>query len=358
MIVNSLKPLVYLFKSKSLCIFDPIFKMHTKLTVYFLLIFSFIISGHSWTGKPIDCFIDKERKAFADALCWANGTFTIENTPELMNGRQIFRQAYHYQRYYQWIVIILMVEAGLFSVPERLWKAWEHGRIQQLSSDLNADVITSNSENYEKDKKRVLRYLKMNNSHIHGTYVFRYVCCEVMNFLNVVLNMYIFNVIFGRFWSRYLPAVLSLFTTEGPTFSTLASVIFPITAKCSYSDVGHSGSEQYHDALCLLTLNVVNEKVFAFLYIWYVLLLFTSGLNLIWRSLILLSSTLRLKIIQSSTKWTEPLTENEVKKILPNDNIGDWFIMFLLGQNLNPYAFKEILDELSTSKELLNNDIV
>lgn len=170
--------------------------------------------------------------------------------------------------------------------------------------------------------------------------------------------MFILNVIFDRFWSRYLPAVVSLFTTEGPTFSTLAGVIFPITAKCTYIDTGPSGSTQYHDSLCLLTLNVVNEKVFAFLYIWYVLLLLISGLNLIWRSVTLLSPNLRLKIIQSSTKWAGQLSRKEVKMILPIDNIGDWFIMYLLAQNLNRFAFREILDELAESKESLNNDNV
>lgn len=170
--------------------------------------------------------------------------------------------------------------------------------------------------------------------------------------------MIILNIIFDRFWIRYFPAVLSLFTTEGPTFSTLAAAIFPVTAKCTYTDVGPSGSTQYHDALCVLTLNVVNEKVFAFLYIWYVLLLFVSGLNLIWRSLILLSPSLRLKIIQSSTKWTDQLTRKEVKQILPVDNIGDWFIVFLLGQNLNRFAYRDILDDLVERKALLNNENV
>ncbi|XP_037048178.1 innexin inx5-like isoform X2 [Bradysia coprophila] len=354
MIVNSVKPLVYYFKSKSFNIFDPVFKMHTKLTVYFLLICSFVISGHSWTGKPLDCLSnDKDRKAFAELICWANGTFTVHSHK---GGRPVEER--HYYHYYQWVVIILLVEAGLFSIPERLWKVWEHGRIQQLCTGLNSDVLVPDGDDYEKNKKRVVSYWKLKNSRIHGSYVFRYVCCEVMNFLCVVLNMFILNVVFDRFWSRYLPAVLSLFTTEGPTFSTLAAVIFPITAKCNYSDFGASGSEQLHDHLCLLTLNVVNEKVFAFLYIWYLLLLFVSGLNLIWRSLILLSPSLRLKIIQSSTKWTEQVSEKEVKKILAVDNIGDWFIMFLLGQNLNRFAFREILDELAERKELLNNDTV
>lgn len=174
--------------------------------------------------------------------------------------------------------------------------------------------------------------------------------------LSQVLNMYILNALFGQFWLRYLPAIVSLLTTGGSSFSELAWEIFPITAKCLYSDYGPSGSTQTHDLLCLLTLNVINEKVFAFLYIWYVFLLFMSGGNLLWRSLILLSSSLRLKMIQSSTKWTEPLSVRELKKVFPKDNIGDWFIIYLLGQNLNRFVFRDILNEIANSKEPLNND--
>lgn len=158
--------------------------------------------------------------------------------------------------------------------------------------------------------------------------------------------MFILNVAFQQFWSRFFPAVMALFTLDGPSFSTEASKIFPYNTKCTYTLTGPSGSKEIRDALCLLTNNVLNEKVFAFLYIWYVLLLFISGCNLIVRSVILLSSSIRLKIIQSQSKWSEPLTKKNLQIILHSDNIGDWFIIYLLGRNLNSFVFSDILDNL------------
>lgn len=169
-----------------------------------------------------------------------------------------------------------------------------------------------------------------------------------MCFLNAILN---------QFWIRYLPVVLALFTTEGDSYSQLASDLFPKLAKCSYTHTGPSGTVQIRDALCLLSLNILNEKIFAFLYIWFILLLFISGCNLIFRSISLISSSLRLKLIQSLAMATVPLTQIQIEIILRDDNygIGDWFVLYQLGRNLNPIIFQEILDEVAHGKRALNN---
>lgn len=119
-------------------------------------IFCFSVSSHVYSGRPIDCINAKpETKLFAETICWASGTFTEpkEAQREIIritlfgmriqiffyrisgnNGSNNVRQ---YQRYYQWIILILLVQAAIFSIPERLWKVWEHGRMQQLCNELS-----------------------------------------------------------------------------------------------------------------------------------------------------------------------------------------------------------------------------
>lgn len=164
------------------------------------------------------------------------------------------------------------------------------------------------------------------------------------------------HIIFDQFWIRYLPAVSAIFT-DRLSFSTLASDIFPLVSKCNYELIGPSGTLETRDAKCLLTLNIVNEKIFAFLYIWYIALLFVSGCNLILRSITIMSSTIRMKMIQSQSTWTVPLPRKRVHKILHGDNVGDWFIIFLLGKNLNCFAFREVLNELSNGGSKSINDV-
>lgn len=168
--------------------------------------------------------------------------------------------------------------------------------------------------------------------------------------------MWLLDVIFNQFWIRYSPAVKALFTTEGATFSSQTAELFPKLAKCTYEYTGPSGTLQNRDALCLLSLNILNEKIFAFLYIWFIMLLIVSGCNLIKRSITMVSSTIRLKLLRSLAVLQMPLTKKQLKHILPGNNVGDWFVLYQLGRNLNPIVFCEILDEIANG-EKLNNDI-
>ena len=56
--------------------------------------------------------------------------------------------------------------------------------------------------------------------------------------------------------------------------------LFPLLAKCSIHNIGSSGSTQTQDALCLLTVNLINQKVFLVIWLWLALLLATSFLLL------------------------------------------------------------------------------
>ena len=48
--------------------------------------------------------------------------------------------------------------------------------------------------------------------------------------------------------------------------------VFPRMTKCTFHKFGTSGEVEKHDALCLLPLNIVNEKVYIFLWFWFILL--------------------------------------------------------------------------------------
>lgn len=48
--------------------------------------------------------------------------------------------------------------------------------------------------------------------------------------------------------------------------------VFPRVTKCIFHKYGASGSIQKHDSLCILPLNIVNEKTYIFIWFWYIIL--------------------------------------------------------------------------------------
>jgi innexin len=52
------------------------------------------------------------------------------------------------------------------------------------------------------------------------------------------------------------------------------------------------------DGLCVLALNIMNEKIYILLWFWFVSLAILSGLQLIWRLATLASARLRESILR------------------------------------------------------------
>ena len=49
--------------------------------------------------------------------------------------------------------------------------------------------------------------------------------------------------------------------------------IFPRMTKCTFHKFGTSGDIESHDALCILPVNIVNEKIYVFLWFWFMILI-------------------------------------------------------------------------------------
>ena len=72
---------------------------------------------------------------------------------------------------------------------------------------------------------------------------------------------------------------------------------FSQVTKCVFHKYGPSGTIQKHDALCILPLNIINEKIYIFLYFWFVFLAAVSAVWLVYRLLTVISHDVRVSVI-------------------------------------------------------------
>ena len=74
--------------------------------------------------------------------------------------------------------------------------------------------------------------------------------------------------------------------------------IFPKVTKCVFKTYGPSGSIQIYDAMCILPVNILNEKIFIFLWFWFAILASATGIAVIFRIISLVSPKFRLYLFK------------------------------------------------------------
>ncbi|XP_015789262.1 innexin inx2 [Tetranychus urticae] len=333
------------------------FRLHYKATVILLVASSILVTGRQYFGDPIDCIQrDDIPQNVMDTFCWIHSTFTLPNAldkqvgvdvvaPGVDNYKPGEKKVYH--KYYQWVCFVLFIQAIFFYIPRYLWKIWEGGRLRSLVLGLNNPII--GAEERTENIGLLTHYLKTNLGY-HNSYFYCFVFCEILNFLNVILQMYLVDAFLGGAFSTYGLEVLR-YSEMNPEERVDPMVkVFPRVTKCTFHRYGSSGDVQKHDSLCILPLNIINEKIYIFLWFWFVVLAVVSGWVIIERMFIICFPHFRYLYLRSAARLAD---RNHLRDVLDSARIGDWFMLHLLAKNLDSLNFRELIKELraSLSKE-------
>lgn len=121
------------------------------------------------------------------------------------------------------------------------------------------------------------------------------------------------------------------------------STVFPKTTKCQYKNYGPSGTVQIHDFLCILPLNVLNEKLYLVLWLWLIIVAVLSFLMVLYRLLVVSFPKLRSYLLLVQVRH---LGIKEMEEIANTINYGSFFVLHLIGKNCNPFVFKDLVSSL------------
>lgn len=120
--------------------------------------------------------------------------------------------------------------------------------------------------------------------------------------------------------------------------------VFPRVTKCIFHKYGASGSIQKHDSLCILPLNIVNEKTYIFIWFWYIILVIMLVGLVIYRALIIFVPAIRPRILNARNRMVPREVAASVSR---KTDLGDWWIIYMLGRNLDPIIFRDVMAELA-----------
>ena len=106
----------------------------------------------------------------------------------------------------------------------------------------------------------IKRYFK-EDLRTHGGYAFNFFFCELLTLINVVGQIYFTDRFLGYQFTTYGTEVVKMTTMDPEVRADPMNTVFPKGTKCTFHMYGPSGTVTKHDGLCILALNIINEKV-------------------------------------------------------------------------------------------------
>lgn len=122
--------------------------------------------------------------------------------------------------------------------------------------------------------------------------------------------------------------------------------VFPRLTKCNFHTYGPSGDVQLYDAMCILPINIINEKIYIIIWFWFYFLEIITTLLLIYRILTLIFPILRYYLLRYRANRCKP---EHIQLILSKCSIGDWFVLILLQKNMDAINFSHTIALLASS---------
>ena len=125
--------------------------------------------------------------------------------------------------------------------------------------------------------------------------------------------------------------------------------LFPKMAACHYHRYGMGGREDNRHAICILGLNMINDKVFFMIWLWHCFLVVMGVIRIITRTPQLISSQVRYFLMRFKMQkyFKNNAHVKHIKHYLTNCSIGDWYVLYQMSKNINQRYFAEFLTVLA-----------
>ena len=346
---DSLKNVLRADKTK---IDNEVFRLHYKVTFLILVTASLLVTGREYFGDSISCIPPGEEymQKIVDTYCWIHATFTLPDAIGKRVGSEVAHPGVEkytpdrvrvHHKYYQWVCFVLFFQAVCFYFPRYLWKIWESGKMKHMTQSLDLPIMSPDDRRIQIDQ--LANYLSCTFKS-NDMYFVQYVVCEVLNFVNVIMQIFLIDVFLGGAFSSFGLDVLrhSEMNPEERTDPMIR--IFPRMTKCNFHFYGSSGDVQKYDTLCILPLNVINEKIYIFLWFWFMLLAAVTFVSLVVRVALLVSPRLRFFLIKKRARLTDRYM---IRCVMDHLKVSDWFVLNQLSKNMDPINFRDLMTEVA-----------
>lgn len=280
---------------------DIVDRLNYYYTPMLLVIFSLTLSAKQYVGQPIQCWVPAQFtgawEQYSENYCFVQNTYFLPLQHYIPRdfGEREDREI----GYYQWVPFVLALQAVLFYMPCLIWRLlnWQSGitvkGVVNMAQDVQNMQIDKRKESVSVvaahihdalDSQRklssssrflgMLLYGKHYGSYVTGLYLF----VKFLYFIQVICQFLILNSFLGTnytFWGFEILRDLAY----GREWEE--SGHFPRVTMCDF-EVRVLGNLHRHTVQCVLMVNMFNEKIYLFLWWWFLLVAVCTLLSLIY----------------------------------------------------------------------------
>jgi len=361
---NSVKP--YLKPKRKVDVPRPdnlIFKLHYKVTFTILLVSTILVSSYQYidsSGSAIQCLFEKGTDIPANVInryCWIMSTFTLPQHYEGTAGEDFihFGVGSHkrddekkYHAYYQWVPLVLSIQAIMFYAPHWIWKQLEGGRLEKIISGLNNRIYDTTQKEAKVYDLAVYMQIRMKDTKEHEIWALKFFICECLNFINVVCQIFITDSFLGGEFSTYGTEVFNFVNMESSDRVDPMSRVFPKMTKCNFYKYGGSGTLETIDALCVLGMNILNEKIYIFMWLWFIILALVTGINIVVRLVQFFMPDVRQRMtfLANLGHLNKDVPRSAMEEVVQRLSYADWLILYYLAQAMDKSNFGSLISKL------------
>merc|ERR1712029_313053 len=357
-----------------------------------------IINGVTiYAGHPIIC---DEKAAIGteliEAQCWLHGSYDLgirlkeelehencyrKNRPVKLTDDPKTKEPKVGTKYYQWVVCALVLSAIICRLPAWIWSMLE-GRLMAnfYNSNKDLDVLRGKEDDLNhlvKKEAKVFKRLKKGRW-TTNTYYLKFFACQCLALLVVYQTFHRTDQFLdGKFWSYGIDTYEYYNRNESDMKSSdLPNPMcntFPTIVACKFKYTGTGGGFIDYNSYCILSQNIINDKIYLALWFWLWLVWVIMIAQLIWEGCFLtvsfvdcilklalpssfgISKYFRQFLIGQVTTGATSLTRNMVT-YLQNLSFGDVFVLYQLGKNTHPDFLYEMLIKLSANEHETETD--
>ena len=351
-------------------------RLNHRYSAILLIIFAVVTTTNQYVGDQINCWVPAHFtgnwKDYTNKICWVSNTYYLpmedSNIPQPGEPRAELG-------YYQWVPIMLLLQALLFYCPCLIWRLLNdrsgidvnnvvdaaltaHNAMHSETRDKTVKYIARHYDRYLGNRKKLggnkfMKVVKLCLTKVmcgrrYGNYLtFLYLVVKVFYMANAIGQLFLLNAFIGDGYSVYGFDVMHDLAT-GTDWR--ASRRFPRVTMCAFT-VRRLGSNHNYNVQCVLPINLFNEKIYIFIWFWLVFVSIISIFSFcswLYRSIF---KSDRLKYVRRHLKYAGKI-KREADKTVSHKFSEDYlrqdgvFVMRLIAKNTNDLISTEIVGAL------------